>query len=113
MNEARTFLNSHMGRGVHFMGAYEDPTSKGSFTNVWERFSKIGAPPRALVDQQRQHIKDLDRWAAAFESLFKRSLTPAFQHETICSNATNALYRVVSWAEAGVSFGRSVSRFLP
>lgn len=81
MNEARTFLNSHMGRGVHFMGAYEDPTSKGSFTNVWERLSKIGAPPRALVDQQRQHIKDLDRWAAAFESLFKRSLTPAFQHE--------------------------------
>jgi hypothetical protein len=81
MNEARTFADFYMGRGMHFMCAYEDPSLKGSFVNVWERLSKIGAPSKALVEQQRQHIKDLDRWAAAFESLFKRSLTPAFQHE--------------------------------
>jgi hypothetical protein len=81
MNEARAFANFYMGRGMHFMGAYEDPTLKGSFPNVWERLSKIGAPTKTLVEQQRQHIKDLDRWATAFESLFKRPPTPAFQHE--------------------------------
>jgi hypothetical protein len=92
ITQARMYGTVMHRRTIHFLNAYDNRESSDS--SIWDRVAGIATP--GILAELQIHKDDFNRWAEAFDPIFKRSLTPEGVNEFRTAAIMRAHFLVLS-----------------